>query len=417
LQTSYTYGDTGIVAATSGGLGGGVVSYRIASGDAASVDAKTGTITILKAGSFRVRANIAESAFYEGGYALSREVTVTPASPEIAQLPEASSILAGQQLSDSALQGGKAVFGDTAVQGSFAWSNGSEVVSEPGSYEAVFTPDASYGGNFKAVALRIAVTLHDDLAGEVDKAEEIIYGGVGETPAWEAFVDAKGKAEAVLANRYSTQQEVDKAAKALSTAVAALKTDDDSNWFDEGVSRYVTGSTRSLVHVAAHDWALHTGVVKVDGNVLELGKHYTSESGSTVTTLLPSYLDTLAPGEHTLIVEFSQGISDIFSMFTIEAKGGGNASASGKSPATGASIMPLGTAGEIEETDASISGDGSKATAQDDTKGNNAEAEGEAKAAPVALNLVIALAVLLVIAGLAALVVSRRRKMAGAGRR
>jgi hypothetical protein len=72
-----------------------------------------------------------------------------------------------------------------------------------------------------------------------------------------------------------------------------------------GVSTHTTDSTGSLVHVIAHDLALHTGIVKVDGNTLTPNNDYTSAEGSTKTTLLASYLDTLSVGTHTLTVEFS----------------------------------------------------------------------------------------------------------------
>lgn len=69
--------------------------------------------------------------------------------------------------------------------------------------------------------------------------------------------------------------------------------------------------------------------VAVDGTQLTPGTHYTLKKGSTIVTLLGSYLDTLSAGEHTLLVNFTDG--SVTTTFTVLAK-----ETSGSSlPATG----------------------------------------------------------------------------------
>jgi hypothetical protein len=139
------------------------------------------------------------------------------------------------------------------------------------------------------------------------------------TPAWTDLLAAKAVAEAVLGDPYAIQQEIDDATAALAVALVALKADDGSHWFYNNVDHHEVGSTQGLVHITEHDWSLHTGRVLVDGMVLTPGVHYTSASGSTQTTLLASYLDTLAVGTHTLRVEFSFGLAPAEDTFVIEA--------------------------------------------------------------------------------------------------
>jgi hypothetical protein len=131
----------------------------------------------------------------------------------------------------------------------------------------------------------------------------------------------------VLDDPSATQQQVDSAKETLSEARAALKADDDSSWFENGAEVSQQGSGTGLVFIAARDWSLHTGVVKVDDIPLTEGLHYKSESGSTKTTLLPGYHDTLQPGEHTISVEFSFGPDaegDIFIMASDMTPGQGD---------------------------------------------------------------------------------------------
>ena len=48
--------------------------------------------------------------------------------------------------------------------------------------------------------------------------------------------------------------------------------------------------------------------VRVNGILLTLGEHYSVESGFTIVTLFPSFLDTLEEGLHTMTVNFTDGV-------------------------------------------------------------------------------------------------------------
>ncbi|MCL2055226.1 MAG: InlB B-repeat-containing protein [Oscillospiraceae bacterium] len=56
--------------------------------------------------------------------------------------------------------------------------------------------------------------------------------------------------------------------------------------------------------------------VRRNGRRLTRGTHYTAQSGSTIITLLPEYLDTLEDGEHELSIHFS-GLVTVNTSFTV----------------------------------------------------------------------------------------------------
>jgi hypothetical protein len=183
-------------------------------------------------------------------------------------------------------------------------------------------------GTFDVTTAAQSVAVYKDTRTTVDKsalyaalklARTINHGGVNTTAAWTNFVNAVSNASTVYGNASATQTEVDNATEVLNAAILALKHTDNSKYFEKGVRKHKVGSKDNLVHVIIHDWALHTGVVKVDGNTLTLGTDYTSVTGSTRTTLLASYLDTLSLGTHTLTVEYSDGIDNISDSFVIVA--------------------------------------------------------------------------------------------------
>ncbi|MDR2373577.1 MAG: Ig-like domain repeat protein [Bifidobacteriaceae bacterium] len=253
---------------------------------------------------------------YTGGK--TQAFPIGAAALSVAEAPQASSVLADEGLAGSVLSGGSVEFGGTPVTGVFAWADPAAQVTPGQEHDAVFTPDAVYGGNFAPVHLRVAVAVKDALAGGLAAAEAVAWGGVNTTTAWTDFAAAKAAANQALTDPSAAQARLDAAAAALAAALAALRVDDDSHGFEGGVSRHVIGGG-DLTHLSTHDWSLHTGVVKVDGVTLTLGAQYSSAEGSTVTTLLGSYLDTLAVGEHVLEVEFSSGIAPVKDVFTVAA--------------------------------------------------------------------------------------------------
>jgi hypothetical protein len=82
-----------------------------------------------------------------------------------------------------------------------------------------------------------------------------------------------------------------------------------------GGSTYVRDSGYHLVISIQKDFSRFSSV-RVNGNTLTRNTNYEARSGSTVVTLYASYLDTLAAGQHTLEVRFSDGVN-VSAQFTI----------------------------------------------------------------------------------------------------
>jgi uncharacterized repeat protein (TIGR02543 family) len=87
--------------------------------------------------------------------------------------------------------------------------------------------------------------------------------------------------------------------------------------FNDGNNTFVQGSGQPLVLTIQKDFALFDDVL-VNNTTLIRDTHYTAQSGSTKITLLPAFLDTLAPGQHTVEIRFTDGDS-VITTFTIEA--------------------------------------------------------------------------------------------------
>jgi len=79
---------------------------------------------------------------------------------------------------------------------------------------------------------------------------------------------------------------------------------------------YIKHSQIPLVYIADKNFA-DFREVRINGRRLTKGTHYTAQSGSTIITLLPEYLDTLDEGEHELSVHFS-GLAVVKASFTVE---------------------------------------------------------------------------------------------------
>ena len=92
-------------------------------------------------------------------------VKVTKATPVIAEKPTAGALTYGQNLSDSTLTGGKAVYqtaDGTEITGAFAWKNSSSkptaADSQKTEYDVTFTP--SDKDNYNAVDTKLALTVN-----------------------------------------------------------------------------------------------------------------------------------------------------------------------------------------------------------------------------------------------------------------
>jgi hypothetical protein len=173
----------------------------------------------------------------------------------------------------------------------------------------------------------------------LDEVEGITHGGVYQTLIWTEFDKARTDGFAVYEDSAASQSQVDTAHTSLKTARDKLILTGNS-YFENNIFRHTIGTTDTITHIVPYDWAIHTGVVKVDGQPLTLGTHHTSAEGSTRTTLLAPYLDTLSVGKHTLTVEFSSGLAPVSDTIEILAadsagKDKNKKEASPKSPAAG----------------------------------------------------------------------------------
>jgi hypothetical protein len=155
-----------------------------------------------------------------------------------------------------------------------------------------------------------ALTDKTALKKTLDEVEGIEHGGVNQTPTWTEFDKERTDGIVVYDDSAASQAQIDSADTNLKTARDNLKLTGNS-YFENDIFRHEIDTPDTITHVVPYDWAIHTGVVKVDGQPLTLGVHYNSEPGSTKTKLLASYLDALSEGKHTLTVEFSSGLAPI----------------------------------------------------------------------------------------------------------
>ncbi|MCL2053899.1 MAG: hypothetical protein FWG90_05590 [Oscillospiraceae bacterium] len=85
--------------------------------------------------------------------------------------------------------------------------------------------------------------------------------------------------------------------------------------FENQSDSFTKGSSEALTLTIDKNFA-DFQEVRRNGRRLTRGTHYTAQSGSTIITLLPEYLDTLDEGEHELSIHFS-GLVTVNTSFTI----------------------------------------------------------------------------------------------------
>lgn len=98
------------------------------------------------------------------------------------------------------------------------------------------------------------------------------------------------------------------------------------------------------------DGATVIGEVLVNGNTLTAGVHYTHAEGSTVITLTPAYLRTLANGSHTLTVRLADGAVSLPFAVNVKKAQHGNGQTTN---AGGTAAQPAGTSaptGDVHRT-------------------------------------------------------------------
>lgn len=98
------------------------VTYSIAEEDQAKATIVDNVLSFNEAGTVRVVATAAQSDIYETA-SDTVSVVVSLAQPVVSVLPTVEAIAYGTALTDAMLQGGVAKYGESAVEGSFAWAD------------------------------------------------------------------------------------------------------------------------------------------------------------------------------------------------------------------------------------------------------------------------------------------------------
>ena len=128
-------------------------------------EACTQPVEMKNAGSYYVRVYRPENETFKE-FSKVYTYTISQATPAVGW-PTASTILAGQQLSASELQGGEAGL----VAGSFAWSNPEQVLNETASCKVLFT---SLDPNYKSIEGSVNVDVLSFESGEPTEPEKEI---------------------------------------------------------------------------------------------------------------------------------------------------------------------------------------------------------------------------------------------------
>ena len=126
-------------ATTSGSAAGLSVTYVVTNGDAATVNAETGKLTIIKDGEVTIEARAdGDGVTYYDATPVSQTFTISKVTPEITTNPTAATMtMPNTNLGSCGLTGGLAT-----VAGSFAWADNTinAVLNNEG-YTVVFTPE------------------------------------------------------------------------------------------------------------------------------------------------------------------------------------------------------------------------------------------------------------------------------------
>lgn len=125
-------------ATTSAAAAGLSVRYEVVEGDAATVNAVTGALTIIKDGTVTIKATAAGNDSYHDAEPVSKTFTISKVTPEITTVPTAATMtLPNTNLSGCGLAGGVA-----SVDGTFAWADNTiDAVLNNAGYTVVFTPE------------------------------------------------------------------------------------------------------------------------------------------------------------------------------------------------------------------------------------------------------------------------------------
>ena len=125
-------------ATTSAAAAGLSVRYEVVEGDAATVNAETGALTIIKDGNVTIKATAEGNASYYDAEPVSKTFTISKVTPEITVVPTAATMtLPNTNLSGCTLTGGEA-----SVDGTFAWEDNTiNATLNNAGYTVIFTPE------------------------------------------------------------------------------------------------------------------------------------------------------------------------------------------------------------------------------------------------------------------------------------
>lgn len=125
-------------ATTSAAAAGLNVRYQVVEGDAATVNAETGALTIIKDGTVTIKATAAGNDSYYDAEPVSKTFTISKVTPTITTIPMAQTMtMPNTSLADCELTGGAA-----SVEGSFAWADNTiNATYNNTGYTVTFTPE------------------------------------------------------------------------------------------------------------------------------------------------------------------------------------------------------------------------------------------------------------------------------------
>ena len=125
-------------ATTSAAAAGLSVRYEVVDGDAATVNAVTGALTIIKDGNVTIKATAEGNDSYHDAEPVSKTFTISKVTPTITTVPTAATMtMPNTSLADCELTGGEA-----SVAGSFAWADNTiNAIFNNTGYTVIFTPE------------------------------------------------------------------------------------------------------------------------------------------------------------------------------------------------------------------------------------------------------------------------------------
>ena len=247
-----TYGDTGkSVSATTDG--DGTLSYAVKSGDAVTVDASSGALNIVKAGTATVTVTASETAAYEQA-TKDVIVTVNKAASTVTKTPTAKNL------------------------------------TYTGQAQALVTAGEATGGEMQYAL------------GDANSATQPYTTSIpAKTDAGTYYVWYKVKGDL---NHYDSEPRC----VTVNIANALYTVTSVENW--EHTIDYPNDIIITVKRNAADNitYSMYTGA-SVDGNGIPAGGSSVAQ-GSLILTLKGSYLDTLSTGTHKVTISFKDGSAD-----------------------------------------------------------------------------------------------------------